>query len=162
MVPLELVGVRVEIPANTPMLLLREQDDQHRLLPIYIGSPEASAIHYALEGVEPPRPLTHDLLLEALTKLGAEITKVVVTEIRDRTYFSEIHMSSSGTETVLSARPSDAIALAVRAGAPIFATDELIEEVGQQPPPEPEDDAAEIIDEFKDFIENVSPEDFGT
>jgi len=144
------------------MLLLREQDDQHRLLPIYIGSPEASAIHYALEGVEPPRPLTHDLLLEALTKLGAEITKVVVTEIRDRTYFSEIHMSSSGTETVLSARPSDAIALAVRAGAPIFATDELIEEVGQQPPPEPEDDAAEIIDEFKDFIENVSPEDFGT
>lgn len=162
MVPLELVGVRVEIPANTPMLLLREQDDQHRLLPIYIGSPEASAIHYALEGVEPPRPLTHDLMLDALNKLGAEITKVVVTEIRDRTYFSEIHMNSSGTETILSARPSDAIALAVRAGAPIFATDELIEEVGQQPPPEPEDDAAEIIDEFKDFIENVSPEDFGT
>ena len=161
MVPLELVGVRVEIPANTPMLLLREQDDQHRLLPIYIGSPEASAIHYALEGVEPPRPLTHDLMLEALSELGAEVTKVVVTEIRDRTYYSEIHMNSSGTEKILSARPSDAIALAVRAGAPIFATDELIEEVGQQPPPEPEDDAAEIIDEFKDFIENVSPEDFG-
>lgn len=161
MVPLELVGVRVEIPANTPMVLLREQDDRHRLLPIYIGSPEASAIHYALEGVEPPRPLTHDLMLHALTELGAEITKVVVTEILDRTYHSEIHMTTAGENTVLSARPSDAIALAVRSGAPIFASDELIDEVGQDQPAEPEDDAAEIIDEFKDFIENVSPEDFG-
>jgi len=160
-VPLELVGVRVEIPANTPMVLLREQDDRHRLLPIYIGSPEASAIHYALEGVDPPRPLTHDLMIDALTDLGAEITKVVVTEIRDRTYYSEIHMTTAGGETVLSARPSDAIALAVRTGAPIFASDELIDEVGQDQPAEPEDDAAEIIDEFKDFIENVSPEDFG-
>jgi bifunctional DNase/RNase len=161
MVPLELVGVRVEIPANTPMVLLREQDDRHRLLPIYIGSPEASAIHYALEGVEPPRPLTHDLMIEALTDLGAEITKVIVTEIRDRTYYSEIHMTVAGGDKVLSARPSDAIALAVRTGAPIFASDELIDEVGQDQPAEPEDDAAEIIDEFKDFIENVSPEDFG-
>ena len=159
-VPLELVGVRVEVPANTPMVLLREQDDRHRLLPIYIGSPEASAIHYALEGVVPPRPLTHDLMLVAITELGAEITKVVVTEIRDRTYHSEIHMTTSGADTVLSARPSDAIALAVRTGAPIFASDELIDEVGQDPPVEVEDDAAEIIDEFKDFIENVSPEDF--
>ena len=159
-VPLELVGVRVEVPANTPMVLLREQDDRHRLLPIYIGSPEASAIHYALEGVVPPRPLTHDLMLAAITELGAEITKVVVTEIRDRTYYSEIHMATSGDETILSARPSDAIALAVRAGVPIFASDELIDEVGQDPPVEVEDEGAEIIDEFKDFIENVSPEDF--
>jgi bifunctional DNase/RNase len=159
-VPLELVGVRVEVPANTPMVLLREQDDRHRLLPIYIGSPEASAIHYALEGVVPQRPLTHDLMLAAITELGAEITKVVVTEIRDRTYYSEIHMTTSGDDTILSARPSDAIALAVRAGVPIFASDELIDEVGQDPPVEVEDEAAEIIDEFKDFIENVSPEDF--
>lgn len=161
MVPLELVGVRVEIPANTPMVLLRELDDRHRLLPIYIGSPEASAIHYALEGVEPPRPLTHDLMINALTGLGAEITKVVVTEILDRTYYSEIHITTGDSDTVLSARPSDAIALAVRTGAPIFASDELIDEVGQDQPVEPEDDAAEIIDEFKNFIENVSPEDFG-
>jgi len=161
-VPLELVGVRVEVPANTPMVLLREQNERHRLLPIYIGSPEASAIHYALEGVVPPRPLTHDLMLAAITELGAEITKVIVTEIRERTYYSEIHMSASGADTILSARPSDAIALAVRSGAPIFASDELIDEVGQEPPVEVEDDAAEIIDEFNTFIENVSPEDFGS
>jgi uncharacterized protein len=161
-VPLELVGVRVEVPANTPMVLLREQHGRHRLLPIYIGSPEASAIHYALEGVIPPRPLTHDLFLVALTELGADITRVVVTEMRERTYFAEIHMKTPTGEKIISARPSDAIALAVRCAAPLFASDELIDEVGQEPPAEPEDDAAEIIDEFKDFIENVSPEDFGS
>jgi bifunctional DNase/RNase len=160
-VPLELVGVRVEIPANTPMVLLREQSGRHRLLPIYIGSPEASAIHYALEGVVPPRPLTHDLFVNTLGVLGAEVASVVVTEVRDRTYFAEIHLKTAAGELVISARPSDAIALAVRCEAPIYASDELIDEVGQEPPVEPEEDAAEIIDEFKDFIENVSPEDFG-
>jgi bifunctional DNase/RNase len=159
-VPLELIGVRVEVPANTPMVLLRESDGRHRLLPIYIGSPEASAIHYALEGVVPPRPLTHDLFLIALGELGATVTQVVVTEMRDRTYFAELHLATAEGERVLSARPSDAIALAVRCGAPLFASEQLIDEVGQEPALEPEDDAAEIIDEFKDFIENVSPEDF--
>jgi bifunctional DNase/RNase len=157
---LELIGVRVEIPANTPMLLLREAEGRHRLLPIYIGSPEASAIHYALEGVVPPRPLTHDLFLNTLAELGATITQVVVTEIRDRTYYAELHLTTSTGGKVISARPSDAIALAVRCGAPMFASDALIDEVGQEPAIEAEDDADEIIDEFKDFIENVSPEDF--
>ena len=160
MVPLELVGVRVEIPANTPMVLLREQEGRHRLLPIYIGSPEASAIHYALEGVVPPRPLTHDLFVNTLALLGAAVTSVVVTEVRDRTYFAEIHLQTGAGERVISARPSDAIALAVRCETPIYATDELIDAVGQEPPAEVEEDADEIIDEFKDFIENVSPEDF--
>jgi len=142
------------------MVLLRESEGRHRLLPIYIGSPEASAIHYALEGVVPPRPLTHDLFLIALGELDATITRVVVTEMRDRTYFADLHLSTADGERVLSARPSDAIALAVRCGAPLFASEQLIDEVGQEPALEPEDDAAEIIDEFKDFIENVSPEDF--
>ena len=161
MVPLELVGVRVEIPANTPMVLLREQEGRHRLLPIYIGSPEASAIHYALEGVVPPRPLTHDLFVNTLMTLGAQVTSVVVTEVRDRTYYAEIHLKTAGGEQIISARPSDAIALAVRCEAPIYANDELIDAVGQEPPAEVEEDADEILDEFKDFIENVSPEDFG-
>ena len=86
---------------------------------------------------------------------------MVVTEIRDRTYYAELHLKTAGGELMISARPSDAIALAVRCAAPLFAADELIDEVGQEPPVEPEDDADEIIDEFKDFIENVSPEDFG-
>ncbi len=159
MVPLELIGVRVEMPANTPMVLLRESDGRHRLLPIYIGSPEASAIHYALEGVEPPRPLTHDLFLNVLGELDTSVTRVVVTEIVDRTYYAELHLRTSTGDKVISARPSDAIALAVRCGAELFASDELIDAVGQEPEPEA-DEAAEIIDEFKDFIENVSPEDF--
>ena len=160
MVPLELIGVRVEVPANTPMVLLREQDGPHRLLPIYIGSPEASAIHYALEGVEPPRPLTHDLFLTALEAVGASVTKVVVTEMVNRTFFAEIHLASPNGETTISGRPSDAIALAVRCGAPLFADDELMDEQGQEPPEEPEETAAEIIDEFKDFLEDLNPEDF--
>ena len=159
---MELVGVRVEIPANTPMVLLREQDGRHRLVPIYIGSPEATSIHYALEGVVPPRPLTHDLFLNTLEALGSTLEKVVVTEVRDHTFFAELHLRTSTGPTVVSARPSDAIALAVRCGAPLFAADDLVDEVGQEPPPDPEDEAAEIIDEFHDFIENVTPDDFAS
>ena len=160
-VPLELVGVRVEVPANTPMVLLREQTGRHRLLPIYIGTPEATAIHYALEGVTPPRPLTHDLFVQTLGQLGVALEQIVVTEMRDHTYYAELHLrNAEDAVTVISSRPSDAIALAVRCAAPLFASEELLDEVGQEPPPEPEDEAEEIIDEFRDFIEKVNPEDF--
>lgn len=143
------------------MVLLREQEGRHRLLPIYIGTPEASAIHYALEGIEPPRPFTHDLFLTTIDELGATLDKVVITEMRDRTFYAELHLTSEGGPKTISARPSDAIALAVRCGAPLFAGTELLDEHGQEPPEEPEVDAAEIIDEFKDFLETVDPEDFG-
>lgn len=159
---MELVGVRVEIPANTPMVLLREQDGRHRLVPIYIGSPEATSIHYALEGVVPPRPLTHDLFLNTLEALGATLSQVVVTEVRDHTFYAELHLTTPTGDTIVSARPSDAIALAVRCGAPLFAAEDLVDEVGQEPPPDPEDEAAEILDEFHDFIENVTPDDFAS
>ncbi len=162
MTPMELVGVRVEIPANTPMVLLQEQDGEHRLLPIYIGSPEASAIHYALEGVDPPRPLTHDLFMSVIDLLGAVLDRVVITEVRDHTYYAELHLSTGTGAKVISSRPSDAIALAVRCEAPILASDQLLDEVGQIPEPEPEEQAEEIIDEFKDFIDNVSPDDFAS
>jgi bifunctional DNase/RNase len=157
---MELIGVRVEIPANTPMVLLREHEGRQRLLPIYIGNPEATSIHYALEGVQPPRPLTHDLFLQTLELLGATVEKVVVTEMRDHTYYAELHLATADGPKVISSRPSDAIALAVRCDAPLFAADDLVDEVGQEPAPEPEEEAAEILDEFHDFIENVSPEDF--
>jgi len=160
MIPLELVGVRVEVPANTPMLLLREQKGDHRLLPIYIGNAEASAIHYALEGVEPPRPFTHDLFLTALTTVGAEITKVVVTDMRDHTFYAELHLRSGDQEHTISSRPSDAIALAVRCGAPLFAESAVLDEHGRAPEPVDEPDETEIIDEFKDFLEHVDPGDF--
>ena len=157
-----LVGVRVEIPANTPMVLLQEATGDQRLLPILIGGAEASAIHYALEGIEPPRPLTHDLFVTVLGTLGATLERVLVTEVRDHTYYAELHLATAAGPKVVSSRPSDAIALAVRCGAPLFAADELLDEVGQIPEPEPEDEAEEIIDEFKDFIEHVNPEDFGS
>jgi bifunctional DNase/RNase len=157
---MELVGVRVEIPANTPMVLLRELEGRQRLVPIYIGNPEATSIHYALEGVVPPRPLTHDLFLEALAAVGARLDKVVVTEMRDHTYYAELHLESPDGPKVVSSRPSDAIALAVRCDAPLFAHEALVDEVGQEPPPEPGEQTEEILDEFHDFIENVIPEDF--
>lgn len=160
MIPLELVGVRVEVPANTPMLLLREQDGRHRLLPIYIGSPEAAAIHYALEGIEPPRPLTHDLFVTVIGELGATLERVVVTSVHDHTYYAELHLTLTSGPKVISSRPSDAIALAVRVGCPIFGEEALIDEVGQEAEVADEEEAEEIIDEFRDFIENISPEDF--
>jgi bifunctional DNase/RNase len=157
---MELVGVRVEIPANTPMVLLQEQQGEQRLLPIMIGGAEASAIHYALEGVEPPRPLTHDLFVNVLERLGVSLDRVVVTEIRDHTFYADLHLVTPSGPQVVSSRPSDAIALAVRFGAPLFAAEELLDEVGQRPAPEPEEEAEEIIDEFKDFLKTVNPDDF--
>lgn len=157
---MELVGVRVEIPANTPMVLLRELEGRQRLVPIYIGNPEATSIHYALEGVVPPRPLTHDLFLETLAVAGARLDKVVVTEMRDHTYFAELHLETLSGPKIVSSRPSDAIALAIRCDAPLFANEALVDQVGQEPPPEQEEQTEEILDDFRDFIENVTPEDF--
>jgi bifunctional DNase/RNase len=160
--PLELVGVRIEVPANTPMLLLQEVEGDRRLLPIYIGHPEASSIHVAVEGIEPPRPLTHDLFVNVLVELGADLDQIVITEVRDHTFFAELYLTHAGEQVTISARPSDAVALAVRCGVPILATEQLLDEAGQ--PAElvgdDIDEADEIIDEFKDFIENVTPEDF--
>lgn len=162
MIELELVGVRVEVPANTPMLLLREVGGRQRLVPIYIGNPEATAIHYAVEGMQPPRPLTHDLFVQTLSSLEVVLQQVVITEVRDHTYFAELHLRRpDGQVTVVSSRTSDAVALAVRCGVDILATDELLDEVGQEPAVEAEEEEAEeIIDEFRDFIDHVNPEDF--
>jgi bifunctional DNase/RNase len=161
---MELVGVRLELPANAPIVLLREQDGQRRQVPIYIGGPEAAAIHYALEGIEPPRPLTHDLLKNVLEELQVVLDRIVVTEVRDRTYYAELHLVVAGAARTVSSRPSDAIALAVRTGSPIFAEETLLDEVGQIVEEEAEGeggaDSEDLLEEFRDFIENVNPEDF--
>jgi hypothetical protein len=157
---MELVGVRVEVPANTPVVVLREQTGSHRLLPILIGTPEAASIHAALEGIEPPRPLTHDLMVSVLETLGATLSSIVVTEIRDHVFFAELNVDISGSKKVISSRPSDAIALAVRTGSPIFATEVLLDEAGQSPALEPADEEEAIIDEFRDFLDDLNPEDF--
>ena len=164
MIRLELLGVRVELPANTPVVMLREDTPERaRVLPILIGGPEASAIHSAMEGIAPPRPLTHDLLVTVLQTLGATLERVVITEVREHTFFAELHLRTVNAESVVSCRPSDAIALAVRTGAPIFAEEALLDEAAVEPAIVDEgDDEEAILDEFRDFLDEISPADFAS
>jgi len=154
---MELLGIELERPPNIPCLLLREADGDHRVLPIFIGGPEATAIALALEEVETPRPMTHDLMKDLLDELGARIERVVVTELRDATFYADIVVSIAGTVHSVSARPSDAVALAVRYGAPVFAEEGVLEEAGRTAGEGAPD---EIVEQFKEFIDQVNPEDF--
>ncbi len=121
MVEMHLAAVRVELPTNTPILLLQEAEGAHRTLPIYIGAAEATAIAYALQGVATARPMTHDLMRDLLEELGAVLDCVVITELRDNTFFAEMRLTLAGRRHTVSARPSDAIALAARMGTTIYA-----------------------------------------
>lgn len=161
---MELLGVRVELPANTPVVMLREHEVEHpRVLPILIGGPEASAIHSALEGIVPPRPLTHDLLVVVIQALGATLTQVVITEVREHTFYAELHLATAAGERKLSCRPSDAIALAVRTATPIFASESLLDEAAVEAPIDADEVAEEaILDEFRDFLDDISPDDFAS
>ncbi len=153
---MEVVGVRVELPTNTPILLLRERDG-NRYLPIWIGTPEATAIALALEGVETARPLTHDLMKTMLDTLGADIERVDVTSLDEGTFFADLVIESEGELLTISSRPSDAIALATRTGAPVFASRALLDEAGV----EIHDDSEEAeIERFREFLDDVTPEDF--
>lgn len=163
MVEMELLGVRVELPANTPILLLQETGGAKRVLPIYIGGPEAAAIAYALEGVESPRPLTHDLLKTVVTELGATLERVTVTELVEHTFYAELDFAVGERHCIVSSRPSDAVALAVRTGTPIFAAEKVLDEAGQvAAASEPQEGQDEVIEEFRDFIERVNPDDFAS
>lgn len=157
-----LEGVRLEVPSNVPVMVLREVDAPQRILPIFIGAPEAASIHHATSGIVPERPLTHDLLVGILGELDATLTQVVVTEVRDHTYYAELHVNTGGRTVTVSCRPSDAVAIAVRTGSPIFAESDLLDEAGREAPEVRQEEGEEtIIDDFRDFINRVSPEDFG-
>jgi uncharacterized protein len=166
MVEMHLVAVRVELPTNTPVVLLQEAGGAERTLPIFVGTPEATAIAYALQGMVPPRPMTHDLMRDMIVAADADVESVVITELRGSTYYAEIHMSRDGTHFTVSSRPSDAIALAARMGTPIYAEDELIEAEGVLLAPDDEDEEVnvqqteELVSEFRNFINDVRPEDF--
>ena len=155
LIELELVGVRVELPHNQPIVLLKEQTG-FRFLPIWIGAPEATSIAFALQGVAMPRPLTHDLLRNVLADLSVDVERIVVTELRDGTFYAEIELVQGGRTVKVSSRPSDAIALAVRASVPIFAEEAVLAEAGI----EIEDEDEQEVERFKQFIDSVSPEDF--
>lgn len=157
------MGVRMELPSNTPAMDLREPTGQQRELAIFIGGPEAAAIAYALEGFRPPRPLTHDLLIETIESLGGSLDEVAITKIEDSTFFAELRVRR-GMETItISCRPSDGVAIAVRTQCRIVCAEEVLEAAGtrQEEFPDVEEELSEsMVEEFKQFIEQVSPEDF--
>ena len=131
MIRLSLIGVRVEVPTNQPIVLLREEEGT-RFLPIFIGSPEATAIVYALQGLATPRPLTHDLFKTVLDDLSVKLDRVEITKLHEGTFYAEIELDRDGAKSRISSRPSDAIALAVRFGGdiPIFADEDVLDEAG--------------------------------
>jgi bifunctional DNase/RNase len=155
MIEMELTGVRVELPTNQPIVLLRERGGE-RYLPIWIGAAEAAAIALCLQGVVTPRPMTHDLMKSILEDLAIQVQRIVVTELRESTFFATIELKQGTANYEISSRPSDAIALAVRTSTPIFASEEVLEEAAILIP----GDEDEEVEKFREFLDNVTPEDF--
>ena len=149
---IEVVGVRVEMPSNQPIVLLKEVDGI-RYLPIWVGAAEATAIAFAQQGLTPPRPLTHDLIKNILDTLGTTVESVQVTHLTDGVFFSKI-LLEKGIE--VSARPSDAIALALRTGSPIYGTEAVFNSAGIEIP----DQADDQVEAFREFLDQINPEDF--
>jgi uncharacterized protein len=151
-------GVSFDMVGKQPIVLLKTTEG-NKFLPIWIGHPEAAAILMKLQGANTPRPMTHDLFTEMLEKLEARVTRIAVTELQDNTFYALITVAIDGSEIEIDSRPSDAIALAVRSGAPIFAADAVIEESGIEFEHEVENEE-EVVEEFKRFLDEVKPEDF--
>jgi bifunctional DNase/RNase len=155
MIELSLVGVRVELPSNQPIVLLKETDGD-RYLPIWIGAVEATAIAFALQGVETPRPMTHDLLRDIMQETDIQVERILINDLVDSTFFAIIRMALDGKTAEVSSRPSDAIALAVRIDAPIYASEEVLEQAGI----ELRDEEETEVQKFREFLDQVSPDDF--
>ncbi|MGI8775431.1 MAG: bifunctional nuclease family protein [Actinomycetota bacterium] len=155
MVELSLVGVRIELPSNTPIVLLKEATGD-RYLPIWIGQHEATAIAFALQGIQTPRPMTHDLVRDILNETSVQVERIVINDLVDQTFFATIRMSSNGSTVEVSSRPSDAIALAVRLGSPIFSAEEVLDQAGIKL----ENDEEDEVEKFREFLDQVTPEDF--
>ena len=157
---MSIYGINLDLFSSSPIVILKVEDE-NRYLPIWIGQPEARSILMKLQNQEFSRPLTHDLAVNLVTELGGSMERVTVTELRDSTFFATISLEIGGRTVEVDSRPSDAIALAVRAGAEIFAADTVIEEAAvvfeEAMEEAPED---EVVDKFKDWMNRVSPEDF--
>ena len=162
MIEMELVGVRVEFPGPAPIVLLRESNDRGLVLPIFIGNAEANAIDIFLRNDKPPRPMTHDLFVTALEETNTKVERVVVTEISEKTFFAEIHFKTPEGIKTVSSRPSDAIALAVRMSSPIYAEEAVLNSAGHKIREENEEKEEDVLAEFRDFLDDVSPEDFSS
>jgi bifunctional DNase/RNase len=163
----DVVGVRLELPSNQPVLILRDQQAT-RYLPLWIGTAEATAISLALEGVEPPRPLTHDLLANVIEQLGGQVTSVTVSELVEGTFYATINFLNHDS---ISARPSDAVALAIRNQVPVFVAQEVMDFAGMDLAIDDDCEAGETgfgesemsqeeLDKFRAFLDDIQPEDF--
>lgn len=155
MIEVSLVGVRVELPSNQPIVLLKETQGE-RYLPIWIGAVEATAIAFALQGIETPRPMTHDLMRDILHETNIQVERIVISDLVDQTFYALIRMMLDGRVSEVSSRPSDAIALAVRISAPIYASEEVLDHAGI----ELRDEEETEVEKFREFLDQVSPEDF--
>ena len=155
MIEMSLVGVRVELPSNQPIVLLKESGGE-RYLPIWIGAVEATAIAFALQGIETPRPMTHDLMRDMLGELNVNVESIVISDLVEQTFYATIKMATATGTPEVSSRPSDAIALAVRLNTPIYAAEEVLEQAGI----ELRDDEETEVQKFREFLDQVSPEDF--
>jgi bifunctional DNase/RNase len=151
-------GVSFDMVGKQPIVLLKTIDG-NKFLPIWIGHPEAAAILMKLQGASTPRPMTHDLISDLISELDATCTKVSVTELKENTFFASITLRVNGQEVEIDSRPSDALAVAVRCSAPIFAAEEVIQESAIEFEHEVED-TEEVVDRFKKFLDEVTPEDF--
>lgn len=163
MIPVTVMGVEIERATGAPVVLLRENDAPHRILPIFVGPAEARAISVALAGLVPPRPGTHDLLASTLRSVGTSLQEVEVTELRDGTFLAELVLDRDGGELRVSSRPSDAVALAIRLDAPVFAADAVLEEAGvlETPPDDDvelsQEDIDETVAQLEDFLASIEP-----
>jgi hypothetical protein len=155
-IELNLVGVRLEMPSQQPIVLLKERDGE-RFLPIWIGQPEANAIAFGQQGIVTQRPMTHDLLKLMLDEFNVSVERIVITELKEGTFYATIRLLANGTAHDVSSRPSDAIALAVRVRVPIYASEEVLDEASITVHDEEEETE---VERFREFLEKVNPEDF--
>ena len=151
-------GVSFDVIGKQPIVLLKTVDG-NKFLPIWIGHPEAAAILIKLQGTELPRPMTHDLMTALIMQFNAEVKRITVTALKNNTFYAMLTLTRDGEDIEVDSRPSDALALAVRTDAPIFASEELIEENGIEFEHEV-DDTEEIVERFRDVLDQVTPDDF--
>ena len=161
LIAMEVVGVRIEMPSNQPIVLLKESQGT-RFLPIWVGAGEATAIAFAQQGVTPVRPLTHDLMRDLLESLDVTLIAVHLTDLKDGVFYATLNIRDEASkELSISARPSDAIALALRTNSTILATTELMDEAGIEIPA-PSGEENQEVERFREFLEQINPEDFAT
>jgi len=158
---MHIYGVSFDLVGKQPIVLLKTAEG-NKFLPIWIGHPEAAAILMKLQSATTPRPMTHDLVTDMLEQLGAQVVRITVTELRENTFFAQITVQQDGSEVDIDSRPSDAIALAIRADAPIYAADEVIEESAIEFEGDEinQEDLEKEVSKFKQFLDHVTPDEF--